>query len=73
MALSIKVRDWGLGWPGLSIKDKSEELGARLARALSIKTRGWGPGWPGPGRPGTVRHGPDTVRPGVADRSEGSG
>ena len=38
-----EVRDWGLG-----PVDKSEGLGARLARALSIKVRGWGLGRPGP-------------------------
>ena len=44
--LAIKVRGWGPGWPG--IVDKSEGLGAGLARALSIEVRGWGPGRLGP-------------------------
>ena len=55
-------RLWVDFWPTLGLANRSEGLGAGLARALSIKVRvggralsikvrGWGPGRPGPARP----------------------
>ena len=49
----IEVRGWPIEVRGLELGpvDKSEGLGAGLARALSINVRGWGPGRPRPAGP----------------------